>query len=436
MPIIDNFELIINNANRLKEGLMSKEDKIKLDNTSNSDITYIKNNIEFVKETLVPQKIYGILIDPNNANPYSAVEYTDDAVGFTPLTVDDSGICNNGSWDPVFKTLLNIKPCLINKYGKVISYLNPNDYTKTLENKPIDIYSGNFGQVMIEFPKIYYKFSIYKEKLWFQISNKKSDSTWLESAYQCDDGLGSVRDKFYYSAYEGVQVNNAINSLSGHLPVNNLDFDKLREYSDQQLIHMGNIVKKQFITFLVYLVTKSINVVASIGNGNTSNTYLKTGTMNDKGLFYGKKNNQNEGVKVFGIENLWGNSLETAEGLIKKKVLELDVEGMITTEKQYYFFKEFSPYDDIKDYTNIGELNIPDGFIRNIEFKTPCVYLPSNTSGSSSTYFASKFESVDSTDVKDILHYFYSGFFDNTCHGIDSVKISNIKEGFTTRLVI
>lgn len=69
---------------------------------------------------------------------------------------------------------------------------------------------------------------------------------------------------------------------------------------------------------LLILMAKSTNSQAKIGTGrvlSSNNNAINTGTMNENGLFWGS-NNQTSGVKAFGMENLWGNLLRRAAGLI------------------------------------------------------------------------------------------------------------------------
>ena len=65
--------------------------------------------------------------------------------------------------------------------------------------------------------------------------------------------------------------------------------------------------------------------------------------MNTKGLFYGK-NTTNEGVKLFGIENLWGNQLKYMNGLVQKLVYVLNKQE-ISSPEQHIYCKDFYPND-------------------------------------------------------------------------------------------
>lgn len=410
MPIMDNFgSQYINEATEASNGLMSSYDKIKLDGISLDDIDFIGDGLEEIKEYMVPQFIYGIKIDPTNPDPNSAVEYTDDAVGFIPLNVDQTtGICNYGSWQNIIENIFGITPCLVKRDGTVLSYLNPNDYSKTTSGISMDIESGIFGQVMIRFKHLYYRFSVDENKIWFQISNKQNDSTWVDSAFAAEDGIGTVRNNMYVAAYESVQENNVLQSISNKLPSFNMSFEKVESLSEFGVFHMMNIVKKQFIIFLGYLVTKSIDLEGNIGNGNVDGELIKTGTMNTAGLFYGKST-KNEGVKMFGIENLWGNQLKTMHGMIQKLIYVLDDED-ISHPEQHLYIKEFYPYNNIDDFDDVGIIE-PNrsGFISSIRFVNDSIYIPNELNSSSTTYFKSYYQNGESENADHILYALYGG---------------------------
>ena len=411
MPILDNFgSQYINNASENEHGLMSSHDKVKLDGILLDDIDYIKEGLTDIENHMVEQFIYGIKINPNTPNSNDCVTYTDNAVGFIPLKVDqNTGVCDYGSWKNIIENVLGIQPCLVKNDGTVIFKLDPNNYNKTIDGNDIDIESGQFGQVMIRFKKIYYKFSMDGDNIWFRISNKRVDNTWLDIAFTAEDGIGSIKDEMFIAAYESSQKNSILQSISNSLPSFKLDFKEIDRLSSFGVFHMMNITRKQFIVFLGYLVTKSIDLEGNIGSGNTSGNIIKTGTMNDKGLFYGRNTN-NEGVKLFGIENLWGNQLKYMNGIIQKLVYALNPETNMTIPEQHIYIKEFYPYDKINDFIDAGKIDGGMmGYVSSIKFLSDSIYIPDKLSGSTSTYFKSYFQNGISEDTTDLLYGIYGG---------------------------
>lgn len=75
------------------------------------------------------------------------------------------------------------------------------------------------------------------------------------------------------------------------------------------------------INGLLVLMGKSLNTQAVFGRGldtgekSAKEAYV-TGTLNNKGLFWGVTGNGNSGVKVFGMENFWGCCWHRTAGLI------------------------------------------------------------------------------------------------------------------------
>lgn len=414
MPILDNFNSqYINDASETDNGLMSSHDKTKLDGIKLTDLEYIKDGLNEVKEYMVPQFIYGIKIDPSNPDPNTAVTYTDDAVGFIPLTVNQtSGICNYGSWEKIITDILGVKPCLVKRDGTVISYLNPNNYSQNIDSNTVDIESGEFGQVMIRFKHIYYKFSMDGDKIWFQISNKQTDNTWIDTAFASEDGIGTIKKELFIAAYESSLVNNTLQSLSNKTPDAKLSFEDMETLSEFGVFHMINIVKKQFVTFLGYLVTKSIDLEGNIGKGNIGDSLIKSGTMNDKGLFYGKSTNT-DGVKLFGIENFWGNQLKCMHGIIQRLIFVLNEETGLTDPEQHLFIKEFYPYNNMQDFDDCGKiLENQSGYISSLKFLNDSIYMPDKLAGSTSTYFKSFFQNGESESSTNKLYGIYGGSYE------------------------
>ena len=71
------------------------------------------------------------------------------------------------------------------------------------------------------------------------------------------------------------------------------------------------------INLLLLLLGKSTNsqTIFGFGNTETSSVVINTGKMNTKGLFWGS-NNTTSGVKIFGMENWWGNQWRRIAGCV------------------------------------------------------------------------------------------------------------------------
>jgi len=265
--------------------------------------------------------IHGFHIDSTESDPDSAVTYLLDSIGMTPVYMDFANdTFNYGSWGDVW-FIKQCKPCILNGNGQVVTYLDPMDYTKDLDGNTVTI-DGTLpsgSNVMIEFPKI-----------WYKIVSDPGDST-SGSIYVCetqaDSGFvaypyirlsGGMNDKMYFPAYNISGNSTLVRSVS------NAQYCEIDEFSDEisayeangSTYHMPTLSEITIIDILLVLISKSLNSQSKFGIGLTTggtsaiNDGFRTGVQNDKGLFYGTNSGDasvyTNAVKVFGIENFWG----------------------------------------------------------------------------------------------------------------------------------
>lgn len=387
MSISNGFPGKIKLASQTMSGLMSSSDYIKLNAINPEEIIKAKQDIETLKNIIMPTKIYTISIELLDKNPYDAVTYMNDAAGFEPLHVNQTtGECNYGSWKDIINSVIRPKPCLV-KDSNVITYLDPNNYARSIYGSGVDITNESSGDIMIEFSKVYYKLEKKDNNtIYFSISTDKIDDTWICDAFISEDGLREERDYMYYSAYEGwIDSYNKLRSLSSKIPT----ADKsIVDYRTSARIHGSNyslvsIAKRMYISLLTIMVTKSLDIKTTIGLGVSdleytgTNNAINTGTMNMKGLFYGNNTGKN-GIKVFGIENFIGNLAEFTEGLV------------IHFDKMYS--KIGYPYNDLGNgYTLVEQSLITSQWVKHVIISNNLL-IPSHdtsSSGSSHTYFSS-----------------------------------------------
>lgn len=266
----------------------------------------------------------GFKLDMNNTDPNSGFTYTDDAVDMSPLAcASGSGICNYGSWDAeYFSGFLGIRPCIY-KNGSVVCYLDPNNYALDENGTSVTIGSNMDGDVMIEFKKRWYRYyTDASGNLCFQVSDiDRSSDGFVTTAFLAEDGTGTSVNAFYYGAYEGYVSNGKLRSVSGVTPSANISFNNFKSYASStgSDYTIESFMKRMYINGLLMLVTKGRDYKQSIGHGcinNSNSNPIITGTMNDRGLFYGRNDVDNVGCKVFGIENYWGNLWDWLAGLI------------------------------------------------------------------------------------------------------------------------
>lgn len=434
MSISSGFPSRIPIASQKASGLMSSSDKIKLDNINPGDILASKEEIDKLKDTITPTKIYGIAINMSNSDPYTCVTYTDDAINFSPLFVNQiTSECNYGSWKEIIDSTFKPKPVLV-KDGNVVMYLDENNFARNIYGVGVDINSGAAGDVMIEFSKIYYKLEKTGDIINFKISTKKIDETWTCDAFLSENGLYEECDHIYIGAYEStVDEDGKLRSLSGYVPTANNPISQFRGYAENNGINYKqmNFVKRELISFLTIMVTKTLDVQSKIGKGVSqlewtgNNNAIKTGTMNTNGLFYGESTGK-QGIKVFGIENFWGNLNEFVEGLIRNE--------------STLYYKKAGPYNDTgSGYNLAGELPLSKGgWIKSKDIIDGIISVPSEYDASSNTYFS---DYCYMPDLDDLICIGTAGgsFFNNLSCGVSCIDLRSepgtVNQSIGSRLV-
>lgn len=276
----------------------------------------------------VNQVVYGFHINGNESDPSARVTYLADAIGATPAHMDyENNVFDYGSWRDAW-FIKGIKPCILGQDGVVQKYLDPNDYEKDIDGNSVTIDSTLSGaNVMIEFPKIWYKVipdadDKYSGSVF--IAKTKLDDGYKDYAYI--DYQGNHKDHFYMAAYNSAQINNVLRSVSGAQVIDSLtgqqEVDRASANGNGWYTEDNGEVL--LIDFLLILIGKSTNTQAVFGKGlsvngsQTINREFRTGVHNKRGLFHGTNNGAanvyTNAVKVFGIENWWGFQLRRYAG--------------------------------------------------------------------------------------------------------------------------
>lgn len=257
-------------------------------------------------------KLYGVRIDTTDPNPETAVVYTDDAVGFSPMR-GNNGNFDWGSWEVPFRAL-GIRPCVL-KNGVPNYYLNPDDVSQNANGSAADITSGNDGDVVAEFPKIYWKFGqdgIYRT---VQISKVPRDGFVCLAHTRGDTEV----DVIHIGRYQGVVADGRLRSLSGKTPTRSQTKDMFRGYA-----HQNGDGYEQFIFYQMVLLQvlyaiffKNLDSQTALGRGNCDASVLKnTGARDKSGMFYGISTvGNNEQVVFCGIEDFYGNGWVWVDGI-------------------------------------------------------------------------------------------------------------------------
>lgn len=375
----------------------TEEDKAKLDSLKNSDsrISQLESLVKNYHDTVV----YGWHIDPNESDPSEAVTYLADAVGMTPAKMETDTF-DYGSWKNAF---FMPKPCMLRYDGTVAYYLDPNDYSKKIDGTPSDVSNPAFeGNAMMEWGLIWYKFEGGDKdgEGYFYVSNCQ-----IDESYHCwcnYDSKDNITPHFYTAIYNGTGTDK-MRSISGvaltpangngntttttevtRATANNIDSDNVEWYIEVW-------ADRLLINALLVLMGKSLNTQNVFGRGLDSGGLevkeaYTTGTLNDKGLFWGVTSVGTSAVKVFGMENYWGCTYRRVLGcLIIDQVLKI---------KLTYGTADGSA---VKGYDLIGEGYIENdithdakGYVSAMKF-SKYGYMTSAVDGSSSSYYCDYF---------------------------------------------
>lgn len=333
------------------------------------------------------KRVYGFHIDGNDSNPSTKVRYLLDAVGMTPAKMNfTAGTFDYGSWSDAF---FMPRPCMLKYDGTVDYYLNENDYTKKADGTASDVANVDYGgSAMMEWGDgtnlIWWKIVPDKgndKSASIYIANYKADDDFV--CYNHIDKYGNVKSHFYTPIYNGsLDSSNRLRSISGQAVMKNKTATQEMSYANENGDgwDIETYVDRMLISFLLILISKSTNSQACFGEGMSQNSgqgslLLQTGTMNTKGLFWGESTGKS-GVKVFGMENFWGNQWRRTAGLILAN-------GITKVKLTPPYNTDGSGY---KTITSVAPSGTIGGFIKDIIFAKDG-FAPSVASGSESTYY-------------------------------------------------
>ena len=333
------------------------------------------------------KRVYGFHIDSADSNPSTRVRYLLDAVGMTPAKMNfTAGTFDYGSWADAF---FMPRPCMLKYDGTVDYYLNENDYTKKADGTESDIASADYGgNAMMEWGD-------GTNLIWWKIvpdkGNNKSASIYIAN-YKADDDFvcynhidkdGNVKAHFYTAIYNGsLDSSNRLRSISGQTVMKIKTATQEMSYANANGSgwDIETYVDRMLISFLLILISRSTNSQACFGDGMSQNAWqetllLQTGTMNTKGLFWGESTGK-LGVKVFGMENFWGNQWRRTAGLMLAN-------GITKAKLTPPYNTDGSGY---KTISSVAPSGTSGGYIKDIIF-TKDGFAPSVASGSESTYY-------------------------------------------------
>ena len=331
--------------------------------------------------------LYGFDLTIADSNPATRVTYPSDVEnsGFAKAVMNFGGAFSYGGWPSTPGEKFMPRPCMLRFNGTVDYYLNPNDYTKKADGTSSDVANMNYGgNAMMEWPKIYVKRWESNGVYHFRCSDMKVDSD-----YECWSNYDKNNKEiphFYTPIFFGSKDgSNRLRSISGQSNfVSNTAQTEVTyaKNNGADIWYTEVLSDRNLINDLLTMMFKSTDLQATAGYGVCSaSAAIAPGSMNTKGLFWGA-GDKTSGVKVFGMENWWGNIFRRIAGWCisggtqKVKLTRGTKDG--TTVGDYNF--------DGNGYKVISGVNLTrSGYISKMKTE-PFGRFPMETNGSTTTF--------------------------------------------------
>lgn len=246
------------------------------------------------------------------------------------------------------------------------------------------------GTAMIEWNKIWYKIVPLEGSdgcADIFISDHKADDDYV--CYSFIDNNGNEKDHFYTPIYNGTYTHGKLRSLSAQTHTVNVSGKVLCNCAEAngEGWCAETYVDRVLINCLLILMGKSLDSQKVYGyghytGGSNASHHRKTGLLNRKGMFWGDTNNS--GVKIFGMENYYGEVDRATLGVMNLK--------------GKYYIKLHGPYNTTGEgYTEAGDVPNSTGgshFIAKMNFDNNLILPSACRGGSESTCYADSMRSV------------------------------------------
>lgn len=354
------------------------------------------NRSEANRTSVTPKKrdyLFGYDLVKATSSTSGRVTYPDDVdnAGFTPAAMNFStSKFNYGSWNFAPGEKFMPRPCMLTYTGVVDEYLNPNNYAKNTENLPSQVANVSFnGNAMMEWPKIFTKRWEENGVYHFRCSGTPQDDTW--ECWSNYDRLNNQIDHFYTPIYFGSKdSSNRLRSISGAANSVSTTADTEINYAKANGAdwYIEVLADRLLLQDLLVMMAKTTECQTAFGYGRcktTNRDAISNGTMNTRGMFWGD-DDQTSGVKVFGMENWWGNLWRRTAGYVNDngvQVVKL-TRGTKDGSTAADYNTDGTGYIEIVGATPTGTSG---GYIKTM--KTEAFgRLPVDASGSSSTFEA------------------------------------------------
>ena len=317
---------------------------------------------------------YGLEVDLDAVSSATAYTYLYDAVGMTPVFVDNDGVVNNfGDSATSWKSFVYqyVKPCMLKLDGTVDYYLDPEDQSKKLDGTASDISNASYdGNAMVEFGKLWTNAKNIKGTHKYRLiisPNEINNVTYAEAFKRAD---GTYADKAYYSMFQagwnqsravsvstfGKDTTANMQTIRQRAQANGNGWDVTYEALTQHIYKLVFMIGKTVEPTGILFQKKHINYVADGVHNSNNNAY---GISN--GCFYVQGNTNNLGlIKILWINDFTGNNVffQTGFAYYNKKVM--------------LKYPPFSEQGTVDGFIEIGDLSSDLAYISN--YSSPLHY--------------------------------------------------------------
>ena len=259
------------------------------------------------------------------------------------------------------KLMQSIKPCLLREDGTVNYYIQKDNYTLK-EGGGTSNLTGIDGDVMVEIPLMGYK--MWNDDTYQYISvtmdpDKEKDG-YCYYAHSLDNEKDC--DKIYMGAYLGYKdTDNRLYSRSGVSPTVNtnlIDF-RISTVNKGKGYSLTSFFPHTLLQCLYVIIYKNLNSQSALGQGYTSannSSKKNTGGTNSNTFCYGTTSDTQQ-IKLFGIEDFYGNLLQRLDGLYcdSNHNIKTDYRNSVFTVSNGNSF-QFSTKGSVQNWYNITKI--------------------------------------------------------------------------------
>ena len=254
-----------------------------------------------------------VKIDLSNSNPATCCTYAYDAAEMIP---------GSKEWDDFFGHY----PCLL-KNGQEVGKLKKDNFSQFEDGRSADITSGSAGDVMIAFPRRGVKISTSGNIVTVSMTDDPDNSDFK---YYAHTKKTARKEVFYLGAYKGWKDgSNKIRSLKDKAPTasQTIGIVRTQAQANGSGYEQSAFFQLTFRQVMYLLKYKNLDSQTTIGQGYVKSNHsaaINTGGSEAYGMDSEiiKRTNpsymtdQEHHVKLFGLEDFWGNVYEWIDGLV------------------------------------------------------------------------------------------------------------------------